>query len=255
MVERAFPLLIASVLKVPERPEPPAGSSSSVRVFNAARAFYRYRVARWVLTQIGAVVGIVAGLTFLQHVEFGPISGDHPAIMLLEVLGVAGFIAQLPVTFLMVGLDYRWRWYIVTDASLRIREGLTVVREQTMTFANIQNLSIRQGPLQRVLGISDLLVRTAGGGGSQEPGEGRSDKTGSANLHLGYFRGVDNAAEIRDVIMSRLRAHADTGLGNPEEETGRPGPVPTSPDAGRDLLAAARELVTEARALGAVVRR
>ena len=93
--------------------------------------------------------------------------------------------------------------YMITDTSLRIREGLIVVRERTMTFANIQNLSICQGPLQRLLGIADLKVRTAGGGGGQGQGQGQAEKTGSANMHLGYFRGVDNAAEIRELAHDR----------------------------------------------------
>ena len=38
------------------------------------------------------------------------------------------------------------------------------VREMTVTFANIQNAPVNQGPIQRALGIADLQVETAGGG-------------------------------------------------------------------------------------------
>ena len=56
----------------------------------------------------------------------------------------------LPLTFALVRLDYELRWYIVTDRSLRIREGVTSLRESTMTFANIQHIAVRQGPLQPI---------------------------------------------------------------------------------------------------------
>jgi len=43
-----------------------------------------------------------------------------------------------------------------------LREGVVVVREMSITFANIQNVAISQGSTQRVLDITDLRVVTAG---------------------------------------------------------------------------------------------
>jgi uncharacterized membrane protein YdbT with pleckstrin-like domain len=169
--------------------------------------------------------------------------------MLLEAVGIGLFLVQLPLSFLMVRLDYRYRWYMITDTSLRIREGLLSVRERTMTFANIQNLSLKQGPVQRLFGISDLQVRTAGGG-SESAGESKKELAEAMNMHIGYFRGVDNAEEIRDLILGRMRGLKDSGLGDPDE------PVAVSVDSvgeAGDVAAAARELLTEARALRAAM--
>jgi len=237
--------VVAQILKVPAKPEPPLGRSESLQVFNAARGYYRYRVIAWILKQLGTAIGLVFGLIF-----FDSIVGGMPAFMqtvgiVVEILGVALFVLQVPFTFMMVGLDYRYRWYMVTDSSLRIREGLLSVREQTMTFANIQNLSIRQGPLQRIFGIEDLRVRTAGGG--EGHGKGKNEASDSANMHLGYFRGVANASEIRDLIMNRMRAQAGSGLGDPDETELR---EPVDVQVGEaDLLPAARELREECRKL------
>ena len=41
----------------------------------------------------------------------------------------------------LVRLDFEKRWYLVTDRSLRVREGVVNVREMTIMFANIQNIS------------------------------------------------------------------------------------------------------------------
>jgi membrane protein YdbS with pleckstrin-like domain len=234
---------IARILRVPPRPQPPAGSPGSVRVFNAAPGFYRYRMVQWSVSQLGTVIGIVIGYYFvLGRIQFGALTIGQNLIQFFELLGLILFFIQLPFTFLMVDLDYRNRWYMITDRSLRIREGLLTVREQTMTLANIQNLSIRQGPLQRFLGISDLQVRTAGGGGGESGGKGGGEHGKSANMHLGYFSGVDRAGEIRDDILACLQGQRDTGLGNPDAR-------------GDDLMVAAQRLVEEARGLRASLER
>jgi membrane protein YdbS with pleckstrin-like domain len=241
--------VVAKVLKVPPEPEPPLGRSESLQVFNAARGFYRYRVIGWLLTQCATLAGFIAGLVFLGTAVGGaPVLAQNLA-KVVEVLGFVVFVLQIPFTFMMIELDFRYRWYMVTDSSLRIREGLLSVREQTMTFANIQNLSIRQNPLQRIFGIEDLRVRTAGGGQSQ--GKGNHEARESADMHLAFFRGVDNAPEIRDLILNRMRALSGSGLGDPDEP---PQPeLAAAPVGEGDLLPAARELLEECKKLREVL--
>ena len=77
-----------------------------------------------------------------------------------------------------------------------------------------------------------------------------------ASLHRGHFHGVDNAVEIRDLILERLKRYRESGLGDPEEarRTAIAAALPlsgaiTSPAGTNDLLLAARELAAEARAL------
>jgi uncharacterized membrane protein YdbT with pleckstrin-like domain len=119
----------------------------------------------------------------------------------------------------------------------------------TMTFANLQNVSVEQGPIQRLLGLADVKVRSAGGGAKAAGPHGDHERE---SLHEGYFRGVDNAPEIRDLMLTRLKRYRDSGLGDPDERrasavavASRPGPV-----AGGDAaIAAANELLREARAL------
>lgn len=252
MAEGPLTRLITRFLKVPPEPEPPLGSPGSVRVFNAAPGYFHYRLAVWIFGQVGTAIGLVIGLVFLAGgVEFAAIPIGREVTILLEAVGIGLFLIQLPLSFLMVRLDYRYRWYMITDTSLRIREGLLSVRERTMTFANIQNLSLKQGPIQRLFGISDLQVRTAGGG-SESVGESKKELAEAMNMHIGYFRGVDNAEEIRDLILGRMRGLKDSGLGDPDEPLTDPVPVEPARESG-DLVAAARELLAEARALRAAM--
>ena len=178
--------------------------------------------------------------------------GDLPRgveIMLTatELLAWVVFVVQLPVTLAIVHLDFELRWYILSDRSLRIREGILRVKEKTMTFANIQQISIHQNPIQRLLGIADVHVSTAGGGGGEGGEAGES-------MHEAYFRGVDNAEEIRRAIQDRVRLHRDAGLGDPDEPEPRALPMATPAGSAEAALHAARELLQEMRALREALR-
>lgn len=232
--------LVLRLLRVPADPRIPEGES--VRVFRAAPNFLTWRRVLWLVTQLGTLTGLLFGLAFLRTLEgqawnpwlFG-------MLRLAEIAGFVAFALQIPFTWAMLRLDYELRWYVVTDRSLRIREGITTVREKTLTFANIQNITINQGPVQRLLGIADLEVRTAGGGGdkTETKGQGLGD-----DLHVAFFHGVDNAPEIRDVIRERVRLGKGSGLGDPDDAHEREDD---------DEAAAARLLLDEVRALRSAI--
>ncbi|MDQ3388613.1 MAG: PH domain-containing protein [Gemmatimonadota bacterium] len=243
----AFRRWILRFLRVPPDPYLPAGDAGSVRVFQAGRRFYQYRLLLWGLAQLGTLWGLTIGLLVLQTL---PEEAPRALLWFGEALGVLAFLTQLPITYAILRLDYELRWYIVTDRSLRIREGIVSVKEKTMTFANIQHITVKQGPLQRLMGISDVEVRTAGGGGS----EGKKGQQGGESMHEAYFRGVDNAEEIRDVIREGVRRHRDSGLGDPDEPA-HTAVVEGGAAAPSSATQAAADMVREARALHEEVRR
>lgn len=164
-------------------------------------------------------------------------------LRLFEYGAILLFLAQIPFSYAAVRLDFEQHWYVVTDRSLRIRTGLLSLLESTMSFANLQQVEVKQGPLQRLLGLADLHVQSAGGAGDLHA-EGAG-----VSLHAGVFHSVDNAPEIRDLILERLRQFRATGLGDPDE------PAHAVPSAAPEssALPAARELLAEARALRAAV--
>jgi membrane protein YdbS with pleckstrin-like domain len=213
MYERLKSLLLR-LAKVPPEPLDPMGDVQSLRVFRAAPVYLRYITAGWAIAQIAFLIGGVVGLTavFIAISTPGALATIAAS---LAVLGLLIFLMQAIVTYFWLRLNYELRWYKFTDRSLRIRSGVWNVHEMTMTFANVQNISIAQGPLERLFGISDVRVETAGGGKSRPHGEG--DGLGGVNLHVGVFRGVDNPEEIRDLMLERLRRLRDTGLGDLDE--------------------------------------
>lgn len=169
-----------------------------------------------------------------------------PLIEFIEFVGILIFLLQMVITYAIVRLEFEQHWYIVTDRSLRIRTGILRLQESTMSFANIQQVEIRQGPLQRFLGLADVCVRSAGGGDPMAGAKGHGEE---ASLHLGVFEGVTNAVEIRDLVIERLRRFREAGLGDPEDARAAgaaPYPAPSQDSALSDAIA---ELVAEARAL------
>ena len=76
------------------------------------------------------------------------------------------------------------------------------------------------------------------------------------NLHLGYFRGLTDADEIRDLILSRLRRLRAAGLGDPDEPVAAHRTADGSDEAAGSpaLLEAARQVLRETQALAAAIR-
>ena len=233
---------VLRAMRVPPTPEPPPGSPP--RVFRAAPNFFKLRLLHFGLTQLLVIFGLVWAIWFVHMVARS--GAPMPVVWVLrifEAFGMAAIALRFVFGWALVRLDYELRWYMLSDRALRIREGVTTIREKTVALANIQNISIKQGPLQRYLGIADVEVKTAGGGG--ESGDSHQKGNLAEPMHVAYFRGVDNPEEIRDLVREGVRRQRDAGLGDPDE-------VAEEHD---DLPGAVAELLGEARALRRTVER
>ena len=230
-IERA----LLALLKVPEAPAPPDGSPGSIRVFRAGRNYYLWSVIMWAFAVLLAGFAVAAlSVPLLVATRRAPEWARIAAAATL-VLVWGAYLTTAAITLLSRRLNYGLRWYIVTDRSLRIRSGIFQMSELTMTYSNVQEIRVTSGPLQLLLGIADVEVQAAGGGGDGQHGRGG---------HVGRFTGVAHAAEIRDLIVDRLRQYRDSGLGEPTHLT-------TAQPASD--LAAAKSVLDEARALRAVL--
>ena len=211
--------LALTILKVPPEPEDPMGAVDTLVVFRASPNFFKYRLLVWMLkTALGALGYVIfIGFMVVEIIGSSKHGNAFPAVLGLGFVALLLFIYAIHVfaSYVVLRLDYEMRWYKVTDRSLRIREGVVQVREITMTFANIQNISVSQGPVQRLFGIADLKVETAGGGGSR-PAQGKSSQETFSD-HTAFFRGVDNVEEIKNLMLERLKKYRDSGLGDPGE--------------------------------------
>lgn len=224
MIYQACKGLLLFLLKAPSGPPaPPAGSPESVQTFRASTKFLLYRlvvlsIVLGPLVMGGCILAIVVTLNRQAETVVKVLVWTVPAGLM-----VAGLIA-----YFLVRLEYDMRYYIVTDRSLRIREGAWTIREMTLTYANVQHLEIQQGPIERLLGIANVFVRTAGGAGAPVPqggllaallfsGRNPPGEPAVATGHVGILRGIENAQEVRDRINALLKKYRDAGLGEPED--------------------------------------
>jgi uncharacterized membrane protein YdbT with pleckstrin-like domain len=190
-------------LKVPRQPPSlPATEGESIATFRPSIGYLKYiKFFFWI-----GLVTLDVSLSILWFVVFclSPFIG-----VLITPLALAVIVLPDIVAYIAIHLRYDTTWYLISDRSLRIRRGIWKIHETTITFENIQNIRLQQGPLQRWFGFSNLIVETAGGGGHAATG---------GTQHIGIFEGLDNAAEIREAMLRQLRRSKTTGLNDENRE-------------------------------------
>jgi membrane protein YdbS with pleckstrin-like domain len=105
-------------------------------------------MAGWAL---GIAVGFGAAATVLA------VGGRATAAV---TVGFAA-LAALGLAGLWVGAVWRrWRWSAWQDA-LELRHGVVIRRQSLVPYHRIQQIDVERGPIERVVGISTLVLRTA----------------------------------------------------------------------------------------------
>ena len=225
-----------------EPPVLPALSGESIYSFQPANGFLRYlKFQFWVAVLL--IDGTIGLLWFVLTIAV-PWLG-----IVISPLAILVMIVPSVLAYLAIHLRFDTTWYVISDRSLRIRRGIWIIHETTITFENVQNVAVNQGPLQRIFGIADVTVQTAGGGGNVHGKEGAS-MTGA---HHGLIEGVSNARQNRDLIMSRLKKSRTAGLGDEESHRSTTTPLIWSDlhlEMLRDIRTAARRLAEQRTAHG-----
>lgn len=193
--------VLSSYFKLPkDPPNLPSMEGEKVEYLHPSEAFLRYRKFEfWImLFVVDIFLTVLWGAIFI----FIPWLG-----LLITPIALALIILPDIVAYIGIHLNYDTTWYVLSDRSMRLRRGVWNLHETTITFENIQNIHIEQGPLQRWFGFSNLVVQTAGGGGA-----GTQGVPGSL-MHMGVLTGLSNAQEIRERILARCGKPSGAGLG------------------------------------------
>ncbi|MFO0826997.1 MAG: PH domain-containing protein [Phycisphaerales bacterium] len=196
--------------RVPEEPPNlPVHGGGHVEAMRPAEGYLRYLTFQfWVFLVLFDVALITAWIVTLVAM---PVVGIVIAVPIW-------LIAIVPDVFAYVAIHLRYdtTWYVLSDRSMRLRRGIWIINEATITYENVQNVTVTQGPLQRWFGIADVVVQTAGGGVSAGP-----HGPVSSGGHRGTLEGIADAAALRDRIMDRVRASRSAGLGDERHEDHR----------------------------------
>lgn len=221
--------VLAKLFRVPQHPPSmPMAATDFCRSFHPSRKYLAYlKLYFWVLLVL-IDVAILAGWA-LVLVWSSPIAWilALPALLIAVVPDILAYIA--------IHLRYDTMWYVATDRSLRVRRGIWVIAEHTITYENVQNAYVQRGPIEQLFGIATLVVETAGAS------DGESENPFAAG-NQAVMQGLDNPEEIRDLILERVRATRSAGLGDEQLGTASSGLSPRH-------IALFREIRDEVRAM------
>jgi membrane protein YdbS with pleckstrin-like domain len=219
--------------RVPDEPPTlPVRPGEYINSFQPAEGFLRYLTLIFFLVAGAIDLALLIGYVIAAIALF--IEGYWWIALLLAPVTLIIMIVPDILPYIAIHLRYDTTWYVMTDRSLRIRRGIWVIHETTITFENVQNLKVQQGPLQRHFGIANLVVETAGAGGNphQKGAGGVSNK--------GIIEGVSNAEELRERILARMRQSRSAGLGDESHDDHAPA-APTWTAAHLDALRGIRD--------------
>lgn len=192
--------VLTGLFRVPrEAPTLPTRAGESLDARRPSAEWLAYRKFWFWLVLLITDIGFIAIWLVVFYV-------NKWVALALSPVFVAVIVLPDIVAFVALHLRYDTTWYVFSPRSVRIRRGIWLIHETTITYENIQDVTVRQGPIQRHFGFANLLIQTAGGGGgAQGP---------SMGAHVGLIEGVHDAAALRDQIMSRVRASKSAGLGD-----------------------------------------
>lgn len=192
--------VLSDWFRVPKSPPTlPTSPGEVPDAFKPAKGYLRYlKLWFWIVLVVIDLAILIGWLVLTVAVWWLGLLLAVPALILAVVPDIVAYVA--------IHLRYDTTWYVMSERSLRIRRGIWIIHEMTFTFENVQNVKVQQGPLQRLFGISDLIVETAGSGGNDEKGQ--------AALNQGRVEGVADAWALRDRILAKLQKTRSSGLGD-----------------------------------------
>lgn len=199
LLKPLFVPLLKLSFKAPHLPE----GVSLVRELKPQRAWLSLKYLGIFVKHVFTIpaVFVLIGLSAVTNGRPGfwlGVGGGALAVFLFFIIGFDLVAARV---------DFELRHYLVGDHSLRLSHGALTRQEVTLSYANVQNIEVTQGPLERLFGIQSLVVTTAGG---------QAEAPGQSTGHRAVLAGLANADELRQLMLSMLQKHKDTGLGDPE---------------------------------------
>jgi membrane protein YdbS with pleckstrin-like domain len=189
-----------------EAPDLPAAPGEVVDRFKPHEGFLRYlKFWFWLLLLPMDVLILIGWIAVTVAIPWLGALLALPALALAVVPDIFAYVA--------LHLRYDTTWYVMSDRCLRIRRGVWSICETTITYENVQNVKVSQGPVQRHFGIANVVVETAGAGVAGPKGH-------SVAANQGVIEGVADAAGLRDRILRHLRASHSAGLGDEDDREG-----------------------------------
>lgn len=240
------------LLRLSLEPPAPIANAQVRQILQPGHRAHQLHLLRWAAAQISALLGvlvIVFAIDFTQwlpdYLSFLDVFArlnDYTTYIPAQwrwlgvTLTIAAFVVQLPLSFFILWAERRTTWYVISDQGVQLRYGLWTMNETSLRFTNIQHVMLKQGLLQRVLGLADVVLNTAGGRPKEDDEDDEERKRQGELKDLEYAQAQTLLSEIRNQLPVA------------SSEAARLIPPP-APLVTNTSLAAAQQLLAEARTL------
>jgi uncharacterized membrane protein YdbT with pleckstrin-like domain len=119
---------------------------------------------------------------------------------LVELVGMLS-IAFFVFIFLRTYLEYRYYTYLFTDEAFMMTSGYMIRTEVAALYHQIQNVNIVRAPLDRLIGVSRIVIFMTG------------DKSSPQNQIMLPGVGKTKAKHVQRELLTRARKHFAMGEG------------------------------------------
>jgi membrane protein YdbS with pleckstrin-like domain len=143
----------------------------------------------------------------------------------IAVFGILAFIAQFLLTLAGIWARQRYTWLVAGDVGIRLRRGWFQSHDVTMRYSAIQQVHLRQGPLQRLIGVGTVEISSAANRHDDEDEGKRPTRV----------QNIPHPTSLRNLVRSRVEATQQRAL---------PAPTDATSAAAAEFLDAARTLRT-----------
>lgn len=231
--------------------KPPVQKVTSGRIFRPARA-YVYKlwvkyVAVAVSIWLGTILSVVAMVYFIEAVDPGEMASAIEFMgswlwTLSNWLIIGNLLWLVPALVIVPYYVDRIEYSVISESGesmpeVYVKKGIVTITRKHVPFRTITNIASNSGPFDRLFGLGNVSIETAGFSGQQAGPEER-------------LEGIVFYEEVRDFILNELRKFRApyatmTEVVSPAEE-----PVPRGPGLDDEILITLREIRDLLRAQG-----
>ncbi len=223
--------------------KPPVGKISSGKIFRPTKAFRNKMWVEQILVAIvfwffiiGGWVGLVFLINFFESTMLEAIITINTWFVPLNIgMWVFNLIWLVPAIILTPIYVRSIEYSVIAESGetmpeVYVRKGIISITRKHVPFRTVTNISTMAGPFDRIFGIGNVNIETAGYSGKQQ---GPEEK----------LEGFPFYEEVRDFILQELRKFRSPYVTGTEFAEYREEPVPRLPDTlDDDILRTLREM-------------
>ncbi|MBU4360323.1 PH domain-containing protein [Patescibacteria group bacterium] len=120
------------------------------------------------------------------------------------VISFVVFLIIAILSYIIATLNYKFYKFELTEDAYKSERGIIHKRYISIPYERIQNVDIHRSLLARMLGLSELLIHTAGYGAAGSKGTGSEGKLPGLS--------VEDTEKVRDALIQMAKGKKESGL-------------------------------------------